>query len=516
MRSTLKHRQLCARCRYEDAYNRFVEEINGLAAYAWWEGCVHHVLAILAYPFAWSWQQWRRRRKVQRLREFVRSEYDHSCLRSCRSRALYEGLKVAATPDLLLGYIDVYLGGDEKRPDLPPHLMQRLPMAVILGGNGSYMAPFSLHSDNLLTSLIGQSIPATVWYRMVAGLNAQLRTVRRGSLRTHLIPVLSWLATHANPWLAVHRIRVDLAWFQATSSGYYQLGLLVNSVASAPLSPPHSPALSAHSGHSGLPMYTSSSDVSSPRLHAPPRLPLSRGRQFEVPSRQQQQQQQWGYGALASPPASPRSTVPSLALSITRRRLAGGIIDAAAIHTLEDRRDLSCLFALLLCNTRPVGHNAAVGLAMSMLLLADICLSLLTLLQFYSMSLAAFWTVLFVLPLTPLFSAAAGLNALFSHGPRRAAGLGRVYGLWNVTSLSNAIVALVYGFMYHYSSLFRDTVEIHEYHRHFSGDGLWWLLPLLCIICKSTQARVVDCHVANCDIQDRTLFSEDPSKFWET
>lgn len=32
--------------------------------------------------------------KLQRLREFVRSEYDHACLRSCRSRALYEGLKV--------------------------------------------------------------------------------------------------------------------------------------------------------------------------------------------------------------------------------------------------------------------------------------------------------------------------------------------------------------------------------------------------------------------------------------
>lgn len=32
--------------------------------------------------------------KLQKLREFVRSEYDHACLRSCRSRALYEGMKV--------------------------------------------------------------------------------------------------------------------------------------------------------------------------------------------------------------------------------------------------------------------------------------------------------------------------------------------------------------------------------------------------------------------------------------
>jgi hypothetical protein len=88
-------------CSYEDAFNRFAQEINCLAAYQWWEGSVHSILSVLAYPVAWSWQQWRARKKIQRLREYVRSEYDHACLRSCRSRALYEGLKVI--------YLSVYL-----------------------------------------------------------------------------------------------------------------------------------------------------------------------------------------------------------------------------------------------------------------------------------------------------------------------------------------------------------------------------------------------------------------------
>ena len=79
---------------YESEFNTFVDEINAIAAYQWWEGAIHSVLSVLAYPLAWSWQQWRRRLKLQRLREFVRSEYDHACLRSCRSRALYEGIKV--------------------------------------------------------------------------------------------------------------------------------------------------------------------------------------------------------------------------------------------------------------------------------------------------------------------------------------------------------------------------------------------------------------------------------------
>lgn len=80
--------------RYEDAFNRFVDEINDLASYQWWEGSVYGILCAFSYPLAWSWLQWRRKKKIQRLREFVRSEYDHACLRSCRSRALYEGLKV--------------------------------------------------------------------------------------------------------------------------------------------------------------------------------------------------------------------------------------------------------------------------------------------------------------------------------------------------------------------------------------------------------------------------------------
>lgn len=62
---------------------------------------------------------------------------------------------------------------------------------------------------------------------MVAGLNAQLRLVRRGRLRVTFRPVVRWLETHANPALSVHGVRVDLAWFQATSSGYCHYGLMV-------------------------------------------------------------------------------------------------------------------------------------------------------------------------------------------------------------------------------------------------------------------------------------------------
>lgn len=61
----------------------------------------------------------------------------------------------------------------------------------------------------------------------MAGLNAQLRLVRRGRLRATFQPVLKWLKSCANPSLKNHGICVDLAWFQATACGYCHYGLLV-------------------------------------------------------------------------------------------------------------------------------------------------------------------------------------------------------------------------------------------------------------------------------------------------
>lgn len=66
-------------------------------------------------------------------------------------------------------------------------------------------------------------------------MNAQLRLVRRGTLRVTFLPVIDWLETHANPSLAVNGIRVDLAWFQATALGYCQLGLVVYAVEGEPV-----------------------------------------------------------------------------------------------------------------------------------------------------------------------------------------------------------------------------------------------------------------------------------------
>ncbi|XP_057750325.1 uncharacterized protein LOC130968867 [Arachis stenosperma] len=457
---------------YEDAFNRFVDEINSLATYHWWEGSIYSILCIVAYPLAWSWLQRCRRAKLQQLREYVRSEYDHACLRSCRSRALYEGLKVGATSDLMLAYLDFFLGGDEKRPDLLPRLHQRFPISIVFGGDGSYMSPFSLHSDNILTSIMSQSVPSTIWYRLVAGLNAQLRLVRHGHLRITFGPVISWLDVYANPTLARYGVRVDLAWFQPTASGYCQFGLVVHATGNESIS-------SSWEG------YEDSINEKQPHFLRGSRNPVHYMTGYEHP--------------------------------LIPRKISGGILNAKNLRTLKERRTIYYPFAFIIYNTKPVGHQDLVGLVISILLLGDFILVLLTLLQMYSLSLLNFFLVLFVLPLGVLFSFPSGISALFSQGPRKSAGLARLYALWNLTSLVNVAVAFFGGFIHYIVAHSNNKLSNNIQSWNFSLDeSEWWMLPSGLTLCKIIQARLIDCHVANQEIQDPSLYSSDPDVFWNS
>lgn len=456
---------------YEDAFNRFAEEINSLAAYHWWEGSFYSILSIIAYPFSWTWLQWCRKKKIQRLREFVRSEYDHACLRSCRSRALYEGLKVSATSDMMLAYVDFFLGGDEKRDDLPPPLHQRFPLSLVFGGDGSYMAPFVLHSDNILTSLMSQSVPSTTWYRLVAGLNAQLRLVRCDQLKSTFRPIISWLDTHANPTLSAQHIRVDLARFQPTASGYYQFGLVVSAVQSE-WSPP--PIYGPHGSSEVQSSYSTNyhSKIEEPRRESEP--------------------------------------------LIAHRRASGWILNNTSLRTLKENM-LWYPLSFIICNTKPVGHQDLVGMVISILLLGDFILVLLLLLQLYSNSMTDFVLVLFLPPLGILLPFPAGISALFSHTPRRSSSLARFYALWNITSLVNVVVAFMCGYFHYKNQLPPSDDDLNLLSWSISmDDGGWWMLPSGLMLCKIVQAQLIDYHVANQEIQDRTLYCNDPNIFWHS
>ncbi|KAL0660213.1 hypothetical protein Bca4012_080798 [Brassica carinata] len=427
---------------YEAAFNGFVDEINAIAAYQWWEGAIYIVLSVLVYPLAWSWQQSRRRLKFQKLRDFVRSEYDHSCLCSCRSRALYEGIKVAASPDLMLAHLDFFLGGDEKRNDLPPPVHQRLPMPLVFGGDGSYMAYYSLQSDEILTSLMSQLVSPTTWYRFVAGLNAQLRLVQQGKLRSTFRSVMRWTETHGNPALRRHGVRVDLARFQASPSSSCQYGIIVHTIVDE----------------------------------------------------------------VASPTEQEHFT----------QSLNSSIIDIGSLQFLKEEKDVLSLISFLIHNTKPVGHQDLVGLVISVLLLGDVTLMMLTLLQLYSISMLDVFLALFVLPLSIVFPFPAGVSALFSHGPRRSAERTRVYALWNLTSLVNVVVAFVCGYIHYHGSSSGKKIPYLQPWNISMDENEWWIFPVALFLCKVLQSQLVNWHVANLEIQDYSLYSDDSELFWQS
>ncbi|PNX73163.1 hypothetical protein L195_g029061, partial [Trifolium pratense] len=302
-------------------------------------------------------------------------------------------------------------------------------------------------------------------------LNAQLRLVHRGHLKATFAPIISWLDVFANPKLATYGVRVDLAWCQPTASGYCQFGLVVQATANENMS---------SSGESYDDSRVTEKQSGLLRSHGNPMHRLTNNEHLVMP-----------------------------------RRMSGGTLNGKILRILKEKKTIYFPLALIMYNTKPIGHQDLVGLVISILLLGDFILVLLTLLQMYSLSLVNFFLVLFILPLGVLFPFPSGISALFSQGPRRSAGLARLYALWNLTSLVNVVVAFICGFI-HYTVYSHDKRSNIQSWSFSMDESEWWMLPTGLFVCKLIQARLIDFHVANQEIQDPSLYSSDPDVFWNS
>jgi hypothetical protein len=89
----------------------------------------------------------------------------------------------------MVAYIDFFLGGDEKRVDMVSIIQKRFPMCILFGGDGSYMSPYSLHSDTLLTNLLGQvsSLCLRGFYTKISTLKSPKRSPNDYSSTSHRV-----------------------------------------------------------------------------------------------------------------------------------------------------------------------------------------------------------------------------------------------------------------------------------------------------------------------------------------
>ncbi|KAK4275765.1 hypothetical protein QN277_018794 [Acacia crassicarpa] len=125
----------------------------------------------------------------------------------------------------------------------------------------------------------------------------------------------------------------------------------------------------------------------------------------------------------------------------------------------------------------------------------------------------SFLLVLFIFALGVLFPFPSGINALFSEGPCRSAGFSRLSALWNLTSLVNVVVAFFCGLIHYTANSNKMPSNLKSW--NFSTDeSEWWILPSSLALCKIIQSRLVNRHVANQEIQESSLYSDDPNVFW--
>lgn len=47
-------------------------------------------------------------------------------------------------------------------------------------------------------------------------------------------------------------------------------------------------------------------------------------------------------------------------------------------------------------------------------------------------------------------------------------------------------------------------------------ESEWWIFPFALVLCKCIQLQLLNWHVANLEIQDRSLYSNDFELFWQS
>ncbi|KAG9153924.1 hypothetical protein Leryth_026011 [Lithospermum erythrorhizon] len=73
-------------------------------------------------------------------------------------------------------------------------VLHGLPISLLFGGDGSYITPFSLHNDNIITSLMSQAVPPTTWYPTCGRAKCTVAIERYFFALSFLIHTLSLLA----------------------------------------------------------------------------------------------------------------------------------------------------------------------------------------------------------------------------------------------------------------------------------------------------------------------------------
>ncbi|KAF3503794.1 hypothetical protein F2Q69_00045013 [Brassica cretica] len=83
-------------------------------------------------------------------------------------------------------------------------------------------------------------------------------------------------------------------------------------------------------------------------------------------------------------------------------------------------------------------------------------------------------------------------------------------------SLVNVFVAFLCGYVhYHSESSASKKIPFQPWNINM-GESEWWIFPAGLVVYKIMQSQLINRHVANLEIQDRSLYSKDFELFWQS
>lgn len=207
-------------------YRRFIARINQLASWrselCQSEYAVYTALKVIWNPLSRWYLKRRRRLRAQRIRDYVMGA-EHNFFLGASARALQNALRFSTSPDLTIGYIDVLY---DEWASAPAHLrigQPKLPLSLMLAGEGTYTCPFYLDPNDVLVRALPllrglKGFITEAFVNFVAGFNEHARLVDRDDIQRTVTPLLTFLqaqnATFSDdrPLLGGIVVRLALFW----------------------------------------------------------------------------------------------------------------------------------------------------------------------------------------------------------------------------------------------------------------------------------------------------------------
>ncbi|RLN98238.1 hypothetical protein BBJ28_00000044 [Nothophytophthora sp. Chile5] len=168
----------------EGTFASFAEKCNALLLWdsGGWEVWLFRVLLVLLPPVSTLFMRRRQLRRVEQLAQFI-GQYGGRFFRDRNFRVHGTQLKLGFSPDFSLGYLDVLISPSASASSSNLAAMQtgsHRDLVLVVGGSGSFFRPYHLDTNDIIVRAIPSRLELlehNFWIDFVAEMNQKLRVL---------------------------------------------------------------------------------------------------------------------------------------------------------------------------------------------------------------------------------------------------------------------------------------------------------------------------------------------------